>query len=261
MTSRTTEYAVPALDRGLDLLEALSASSVPQSLSELSRQLDHAPGGVFRLLNRLERRGYVLRDPVSTKYSLSLKLFELAHTHSPVEELLRSAAGPMRELAAATGESVHLSVIRHGELVVLQDVGSPWRVRISIEAGSRFPVVNTTSGRLLLAHLSEDEQDAFLANDADFRALPANRKEALLRELRQIRRSGYAVSAVEERGGQKDIAVLTGNPAIGHAAALAIACYRRGRDKEDTMRLIAALRESAGKITQAAGMSAAKGES
>jgi len=103
------EYAVPALDRALDILEVLSGSPVPMSLTDLSKALDYAPSGLFRLMTRLEKRRYVVREAESGKYSLTLKLFELSHTHSPVENLMRAAAGPMRDLAAQVEESVHLA--------------------------------------------------------------------------------------------------------------------------------------------------------
>ena len=113
------EYAVPALDRGLDLLEALSASPTPQSLTDLARTLNNTPSGLFRLLTRLDTRGYVERDPSSNRYSLTLKLFELSHTHSPLESLVRAAAQPMRELAESVEESVHLSVITQASVLLV----------------------------------------------------------------------------------------------------------------------------------------------
>ncbi len=249
------EYHVPALERGLGILETLSASPVPLSLSELARALKYAPGSLFRLLSLLERQSYINRDAVSGKYSLTLKLLELAHTHSPADNLLRVAHAPMRELAGDTGESVHLSVIAHGALVVLLDVGSPWRVRISVEVGSRFPVIHTTSGRLLLAHMSSEELEAFLARDQDYAGLDAPTKAAFERELQTIRRCGYSL-AVRDQSGANDVSVLVGNPTVGAAAALAIACYKRHGSKSETMELVRAMQACAARITASQGLSA-----
>ena len=79
-----SKYHVPALEKGLDILETLASSAVPQSLSELARSLHRSSSELFRMLDSLERRGYILKDLVSGNYRLSLKLYELAHTHSPV---------------------------------------------------------------------------------------------------------------------------------------------------------------------------------
>ena len=56
-----TSYPVPALEKGLDLLEFLSAQRVPQSLNDLARGLGKSPSEIFRMLNCLERRGYIVR--------------------------------------------------------------------------------------------------------------------------------------------------------------------------------------------------------
>lgn len=247
------EYAVPALDRGLDVLEALSASAAPQSLTDLARTLSHTPSGLFRLLTRLATRGYVERDPSSNRYGLTLKLFELSHTHSPLESLVRAAATPMRELAASVDESVHLNVLTQDRLLVLLDAGSPSKVRISIAAGSQFPPVATNSGRLLLACVSAEDLDSFLARDRNYGGMTDAQKADFHRELAKIRRQGYALTRSDDRAGLQDISVLVGNPAIGQVAALAIACLRP-RKREEILQLVKALGECAARITLAQGL-------
>jgi DNA-binding IclR family transcriptional regulator len=247
------EYAVPALDRGLDLLEALSASPTPQSLTDLARTLNNTPSGLFRLLTRLDTRGYVERDPSSNRYSLTLKLFELSHTHSPLESLVRAAAQPMRELAESVEESVHLSVITQARLLVLFDAGSPSKVRISIEAGSQFPVVSTNSGRLLLAHYERTDLESFLSRDSEYGVMMDRQKTEFHREIAKIRKCGYALTRSEDRAGLQDISVLVGNPAIGQASALAIACLRP-RGREQILKLVKALGDCARRITLAQGL-------
>jgi DNA-binding IclR family transcriptional regulator len=249
------DYIVPALDKGLDVLETLAASATPLSLTQLARKLRQTPGSVFRLLSRLEGRSYVIRGSISGQYSLSLKLFELAHTHSPVERIISVSVKPMRELAVFVRESVHLSVLSHGRLVVLLDASSPLRVSFTHEVGAQFPPVLTNSGRLLLAYLSPEDLQLHLNNDPDYERLTTAQREAFREELRRIRRNSYAVSSSEDRAGMKDIAVLVGNPAIGTTAALAIACLSGGKNKADIHRLVCALQKCSAEITGALGVS------
>jgi DNA-binding IclR family transcriptional regulator len=149
--SASPSYSVPALEKGLDILEALAASAVPLSLAELARDLDRGSAEIFRMLVCLERRSYLRRDGVSGKYSPTLRLFELAHAHSPLKTLLDVAAEPMRNVTLKLRESCHLSVIERGELLVIARENSPESVRLSIEVGGRFQLKSTASGRLLLA--------------------------------------------------------------------------------------------------------------
>ena len=155
--ARTPNYSVPALEKGLDILEALAAAVVPQSLAELAERLGRSSSALFRMLVCLERRSYVTRDPVSGKYELSLKLYALAHTHSLSDRLLRSARGPMQVLTEELRESCHLSVLEKGRLLVLTQQASPEPVRISVEPGAMFDPVKTASGRLLLSRLEPEE--------------------------------------------------------------------------------------------------------
>jgi DNA-binding IclR family transcriptional regulator len=161
----------------------------------------------------------------------------------------------MRELADSVRESVHLSVLSNGRIVVLLDIGSPLRVRFAHEIGAQFPPVLTNSGRLLLAYLPPELLEEHLEKDPDYAEFSPVQKEAFHEELKKIRKNRYAVSSSEERAGMKDLAVLVGNPAIGTTAALAIACLSGSKNSVDINRLIAALQECAAKLTSNLGVS------
>ncbi len=150
-SSTPPSYSVPALDKGLDILEALAASPSPLSLAELARDLDRGSAEIFRMLVCLERRSYLRRDPVSGKYTPTLRLFEIAHAHSPLKTLLDVAREPMRTVTGVLRESCHLSVLERGKLLVVAREDSPESVRLSIEVGGRFEAEKTASGRLLMA--------------------------------------------------------------------------------------------------------------
>jgi DNA-binding IclR family transcriptional regulator len=199
-----TSYPVPALEKGLDLLEFLSAQGVPQTLGDLARGLGKSASEIFRMLNCLERRGYIGRD--DGRYRLTLKLHTLAHAHSPVEQILRAAERPMRDLARELRESVHLSVLDGEDLVTLSQVESPNPRRLSIEVGARFPAQKTCSGRLLLAYAPN-----FSTSDA-----------ALRGRLAEIRKRGVSTADSESIAGVLDTAVLVGSPRTGTAAALCV---------------------------------------
>src|SRR5918997_5510938 len=121
-------YQVPALEKGLDILEYLAAQGVPLTQAQLARGLGRGPNELFRMLVVLERRGYVQRDLTSGAYTLTLRLFELSHTHSPFHGLLRVAAASMRELTETVRESCHLGVLHAGALLVLHQEESPQKL-------------------------------------------------------------------------------------------------------------------------------------
>ena len=64
----------PALDKGLDLIEALAAESGGLSQKQIAERVGRSVGEIFRMLGVLEQRGYVSRDPVTAEYTLTLQL-------------------------------------------------------------------------------------------------------------------------------------------------------------------------------------------
>lgn len=247
-------YAVPALEKGLDLLELLSAERTPVSQADLARKLGRSPSEIFRMLSCLERRGFIAKEEGSGRYHLTLRLFELAHTHSPVEALLRAAARPMRELVRSLGESCHLGVLSGRRLVILAQEESPQPRRLSIEVGGRFPVIHTASGRLLLAHLGHERLDEILDADEDFKALGKPARRRFLDSLLAIRKSGVSVSRGESILGVWDVSVLVGNPKVGMAAALCVPSLGLVGRKHTVPALRDALRRAAERITRSLGL-------
>ncbi|HYF00248.1 MAG TPA: IclR family transcriptional regulator [Planctomycetota bacterium] len=249
-------YPVPALEKGLDLLEALSARAEALSLVDLARELGRSPGEIFRMLNCLERRGYIARD--DGRYRLTLKLYGLAHAHTPVDALLRAAARPMQALVRAVVESAHLSVLSQGKLVVLSQVESTHRIRLSVEVGGRFPVTRTASGRLLLAHLPPEEREAMLADSGETRDMPASARRRLEAQLAEIRRNEVTVVKSDLTEGILDVAALVGRPSAGVAAALCVPSLRRIGNPRPVATLKKAVLRAARDITRALGLEEAR---
>jgi len=251
---KAPHYPVPALEKGLDVLETLAAAAVPQSLAELAARLERSSSELFRMLNCLETRGYITREAASGKYALTLKLYSLAHAHSVTEKLLRAAQVPMQALTEKVRESCHLSVLDRGRLLVVAQQESPERVRLSIEVGGVFDAVTTASGRLLLSALDEDALAAVLAASPAGRALSPRGVIALKASLVEMRRTGVSTAESETIEGVRDVAVRVGNPAAGIVAALAVTRLLRRGQRGDDAALTAAMQAAAGAITATLGL-------
>jgi DNA-binding IclR family transcriptional regulator len=248
------KYYVPALEKGLDILEVLAASQAPQSLSELARRMERTSSELFRMLNALQQRHYVERDPVSGKYSLTLRLYQLAHTHSPVEKLLRHATIPMRALAEHIQESCHISILDGQRLVVLAQADSPSIYRFSVEVGSAFSPLHTASGRLLLAHCSEDEFRHFADTSEEYRRMGRAARKKIESQLDEIRRKGFSTAHNEPVIGIRSFAVLVGKPEINLSAALAVASLDMRGKKDNSKQILAGLKSAAASIHRALGL-------
>lgn len=251
--SAKLRYQAPALEKGLEILECLASEAVPLTQTQIARKLGRGPNELFRILVSLERRGYIQRNPNSGVYSLTLRLFELSHTHSPYRALLRAAARPMQSLTETVLESCHMSVLQRGRLLIIAQEESPRRLRLSTEVGSIFPIIHTASGRLLLAHLPSDERAALLDYNEDFQRLTLTEQNGLLQRLATIRQQGFDEAYGEVTEGVNVLTVLVGVPEGTIHAALTIPALGRKNEPLHTD-LFTSLRNCAVEISRAAGL-------
>jgi len=210
MKENESKYQAPALDKGLDILEYLSAQSIPLSQTEIAIGIDKSPNEIYRMLMSLESRGYILRDEVSGKYRLSLKLFYLSHRHSPIDELRKAAQFPLEELANTIRQSCHLSILYMNQVMVIIHAKSPGPIALSIEEGNLFPLPLTASGKVLLAYMPESERITTLRNNAIFKKYSKPQQDDFLSSLINIQQTGAYLKNSDSVSGVTDISVPIG---------------------------------------------------
>jgi DNA-binding IclR family transcriptional regulator len=222
MKDKEVKYQAPALDKGLDILEYLSSQSIPLSQTEIATGIDKSPNEIYRMLMSLESRGYILRDEVSGKYRLSLKLFHLSHRHSPVDELRKASQYPLEELANTIMQSCHLSILYMNQVMVVLHAKSPGPIALSIEEGNLFPLLLTASGKVLLSYLPDDEQSTVMNNNAIFQAFSDKEKTKFIKSLKEIKDKGAYIRTSDLAAGVIDISVPIGKGNTGIIACLTV---------------------------------------
>jgi DNA-binding IclR family transcriptional regulator len=150
-------YRAPALDKGLDILELLADTEEGLSQAEIAKALARSPNEIYRMLDRLVRRGYIART-TTDRYELTLKLFALAHRHAPMRRLVGQAMPVLRDFARAAGQACHIAVYDRGEVIVVAQVDSPSYWGIAVRVGARVGLFDTGSGHVLLAYATERER-------------------------------------------------------------------------------------------------------
>jgi DNA-binding IclR family transcriptional regulator len=155
-------YAAPALDKGLDILELFANEADGFTASEVARRLGRTVGEIFRMLVRLEQRGYVCQIPPDDRYFLTLKLFEVAQRHSPLQRLVSEARPLLQRVAHKIGQSCHLAMPSNGEVVVVAQVDAPGNMGFSVRLGARIDLLNTASGHTILAFQDDEARSRSL---------------------------------------------------------------------------------------------------
>jgi DNA-binding IclR family transcriptional regulator len=206
------------------------------------------------MLACLEERFYVLRDGQSGRYYLSLKLFHLSHTHSPVEFLRDAAIGPMRRLTEKVRQACHLAILHHDTMMVLVRARSPLPVTLSVEEGTRFPLVYTVSGRLLLAFAEENLREEVLARNEEYLAMSQRARRAFKAHLQQIHTQGHHVAKSDITECVTDVGVPVGVAGSELFAALTLPCINTLLAECDQKVLLAAALTCAKEINDAIGL-------
>ena len=154
----------PALEKGLDLLEALAAEARGLSQKQLAVRVGRSVGEIFRMLVALERRGYVTRDPVTGEYTLTLKLFRIASQFPPTERLLQAALPVMEQLAGRVQLSCHLTVLHGEQFMVIARIEPEWLMGWSVKVGAVFPLTQQYASAKVLAAFQLESRRQELAD-------------------------------------------------------------------------------------------------
>ena len=203
--------------RTLKLLRRTPSVGVSEVAAELGVGLSTA----HRLLATLVAEGFVVQG-AGRRYQLGR---EMLGSTSAIEHCAEVAAPIMRRLRDASGETVHLSIIRGADTFFLAAVESDAVVRVTTRVGERPPAHSTGAGKVLLAGLSEE---AFLelypeptlgrVTDSTIDA-----RDVLWQQLRDVERAGYATNRGESELDMYAIAVPIRRPDGAPVCALSLA--------------------------------------
>ncbi|MWV48541.1 helix-turn-helix domain-containing protein [Rathayibacter sp. VKM Ac-2803] len=204
---------IPALRKGIAILQVLSSSASPVPASVLSRRIETPRSTTYQLLQVLVDEGLVVHIPESQGYTLAVGVFELGSAYLRHHVLENIGRPVLKALATGLGHTAHMGVLHgHETLYLLKE--QPLRPTTLVTAvGVRLPAQLTASGRTMLAQLS-DAQIAAIFPTKDRFVDRTGAGPATLRELRELLR------ADRERGWSIEHGSTTENVTCIAAAAV-----------------------------------------
>ncbi|MCW2945268.1 MAG: transcriptional regulator, IclR family [Actinoallomurus sp.] len=197
-----SNFGSAQLERSLDILELLVRSGSPRRLAEIVDEVGGPKATIHRLLTTLQTRGYVTQEPRTSLYSAGVRCFELGSLWVQNLDLRAVAAPYLSTLNEQTGETIHLAVYDHGDVVYVEKLESRQPVVAKSYVGRRCPATCVATGRALLAFESQEEIEGVLSGP-----LPAYTEDsvtdpdALSALLASVRAEGYAVNHGSYREG------------------------------------------------------------
>lgn len=208
MDKKSGGYSVEVLLKAFDVLAVFSHVRPSMGLRDIVAAVNLPKTTVFRLLSTLVERGFCELDPDTGKYSLGFDLLRLADIRRKQMNVHDAGLPVMRDIRNEVNETVVLSV-RTGDFRVHIDfVESLHSMRRMVDLGVRAPLYAGAASKVLLAGMDDEEIDGYLQRTilTPFQKTTITDKDTLWREIRTIRKRGFAESKGELLSGGGSLA-------------------------------------------------------
>lgn len=157
--AKEDRHFVTALARGLEVLACFRSGNKVLSNQELALRCKLPKSTVSRLTTTLVKLGYLTHDPDSGKYSLGMATLSLGVGMLAKLDIREVARPFMQELADATQTMVSLGVRDRLSMLYVENCRSRSALTLSLDVGSRIPIVTSSMGRAYLAVASANERE------------------------------------------------------------------------------------------------------
>jgi IclR family transcriptional regulator, pca regulon regulatory protein len=222
---RRSNDFVQSLGRGLAVIRAFGPDRTRLTLSEVAREAGLTRAAARRFLLTLVELGYVRSD--GREFSLRPRVLELGYAYLSGMTLPNVAYPHIQDLVDRVRESSSVAVLDGDEVVDIVRVPAKRIMTVSVPVGSRFPAHATSKGRVLLASLSLDDLDEYLATAhldqlTDKTVTDPSRLRSVLDEVRS---QGYAIVDQEMEEGIRAVAAPLRDGSGATVAAVNLSAY------------------------------------
>ncbi|GEC72482.1 transcriptional regulator, IclR family [Flavobacterium flevense] len=195
-----SNYNVPNLERGLQIIELLATFPKGLTLSEIIQTLDVTKSSAFRITNTLIFKNYLQKNETTKKITLSRKMLTLGISSMNEQSIVELSIDIMRALRDELKESVMLGVVLGEMGTILEQVSSSYPVKLYVEQGTRFYLHSSVGGKSILAFMPEEEVTSII-NSLIFTKFTDNTivsKKAFKEEILEVQKNGYAIDNGED---------------------------------------------------------------
>jgi DNA-binding IclR family transcriptional regulator len=185
-----------SIERAVALLKELSArGTFGWRLSDLAAHCNLDKGTAHRILNCLQRERLVQQRERDRHYLPGPLLFELSLTLPPLAELQAACQAPLSRVARRTGGVAFLYLRSGADFVCAARIGATSIKGLSIQVGTRRPLVSSAGGVAILVALPDEESRRIISENmkriARFGEL---RTKSIEKMIRRSQSHGFGVN-------------------------------------------------------------------
>ena len=194
---------VPAVTRAATILDVLAENDGEAAgPSEIARRLGLPKSSIANICGALADAGLVRR--VGTGFALGRRLAELGGAYLAAVDQVQEFYEASRQLEAGSEETVQFAVLDGIEMTYLARHDGRQPVRLTSGIGRRLPASCTATGKAALASLDDAELARRFEGVTSLPRLSDRSHrtvDALMDDLREVRRRGYAIDDEETMEG------------------------------------------------------------
>ncbi|MCG6121116.1 MAG: IclR family transcriptional regulator [Microvirga sp.] len=250
--AETQVSSVKTIGRAATVLRALSGGPPGGlRLSDVVERADLGKATVHRLLQALSDVGFVEFDDSDKVYRLGYALFALG-AEAQAYNIVALARPSLQRLAAATGDTVYLSVRDGDEVVCVDRRTGPFPIRtLTLDVGDRRPLGVGAGALAMLAFESDEEIERILrANRAARLAFPAFDDATVRAQIAEARKLGFTLNDGAIVSAMTGIGVPVRDAAGRVVAALSLAAIRERFEGEQLSDRVALLRAESDELSR-----------
>lgn len=192
------EYAVQSVNNAIDILELLSNSDGELSVNDIGVKLALTKNNTSKILNTLELFGYVECNRYTGSYRLGVKTFQISQAYLIHMNLFDISLRYLEAIRNRLNETSYVSVFNDGNIIYLNTVETHLAVRVRSRIGTIKPAYASASGKVHLANMDLDSvKNMYENNMQKYTENTINSIDALIRELENVKKKGYAVDKEE----------------------------------------------------------------
>lgn len=235
------------VSKAIDLLNWFSAERAQIGLAEFQRLTGRDKATTYRYLCALEESGFLEQDATTRAYTIGPAVLRLAHIREVTVPRRAGVRRVLPQLAEATGELAHVSILQGNSLMTLTDHSSTRYSARVVLSEPELPLHATGSGHAVLAYCEPSLRDATFKKLKRYTEFTETNQKELDQRLQAVRDTGFGIGNESYEEGVYGIGVPLFDSSTHVAGALAVASVATRVDDEkiDTIKceLISAARQ------------------
>lgn len=191
------------LDKSLNIINCFVDINDQWGVRELASYLGYTVPTTHRILLQLRDRGILQYDDAKSKYLIGTELIRISSKVYSKSDLQRIVKPYLEKLAAKYEETICLLMLREesNQIFWADKVNGPKPLQYIIPIGELQPLPYGSSGKSILAYLSEENIDEILKDEK----FNEKQVEEVKEEILDIRQNRYHVSISERLEGSTGI--------------------------------------------------------